>query len=46
MRRQSPTRRLMTYLTALLTTDEFNKEIKLYTLGDHFIGKYETISKD
>src|SRR5215211_1821432 len=46
MRRQSPTRRLMSYLTTLLTTDEFNKEIKLYTLGDHFIGRYRTIAGD
>ncbi len=46
MRRQSPTRRLMSYLTTLLTTDEFNKEIKLYTLGDHFIDRYRTISAD
>ncbi len=40
MRRQSPVRRLMTYLTGLLTTDEFNKEVKLYTLGNHFIDRY------
>ncbi|MEA2598710.1 MAG: ATP-binding cassette, subfamily bacterial [Thermomicrobiales bacterium] len=46
MRRQSPTRRLMSYLTTLLTTDEFNKEIKLYTLGDHFIDRYRTIAGD
>lgn len=44
MRRQSPIRRLMSYLTTLLTTDSFNKEIKLFTLGDHFIGRYRTIS--
>jgi ATP-binding cassette, subfamily B, bacterial len=44
MRRQSPIRRLMTYLTTLLTTDEFNKEVKLYTLGDHFIDRYRTIA--
>lgn len=44
MRRQSPVRRLMSYLTTLLTTDEFNKEIKLYTLGDHFIGRYRTVA--
>jgi ATP-binding cassette subfamily B protein len=44
MRRQSPTRRLMSYLTSLLTTDSFNKEIKLFTLGDHFIERYRNIS--
>ena len=40
MRRQSPARRRMGYLSTLLTTDTFNKEIKLYTLGDHFIDRY------
>jgi ATP-binding cassette subfamily B protein len=44
MRRQSPVRRLMSYFTTLLTTDEFNKEIKLFTLGDHFIARYRTIA--
>jgi ATP-binding cassette subfamily B protein len=44
MRRLSPTRRMMSYLTNVLTTDTFNKEIKLYTLGDHFIDRYEEIS--
>lgn len=44
MRRQSPVRRLMTYLTTLLTTDEFNKEVKLYTLGDHFIDRYRRVA--
>ena len=42
MRRQSPIRRLMSYLTNLLTTDEYAKEIKLFTLGDHFINRYES----
>jgi ATP-binding cassette subfamily B protein len=46
MRRQSPIRRLMSYLTTLMTTDEFNKEIKLYTLGDHFIDRYRTTADD
>ncbi len=44
MRRQSPMRRMMSYLTTLLTTDSFNKEIKLFTVGDHFIGRYRDIS--
>jgi ATP-binding cassette, subfamily B, bacterial len=44
MRRQSPVRRLMSYLTTLLTTDSFNKEVKLFTLGDHFIGRYRNVS--
>lgn len=45
MRRLSPTRRMMSYLTNVLTTDSFNKEIKLYTLGDHFIDRYDDISR-
>ncbi len=45
MRRLSPTRRMMSYLTNVLTTDSFNKEIKLYTLGDHFIDRYDDISQ-
>ncbi len=46
MRRQSPQRRLMSYLTTLLTTDEYAKEIKLYTLGDHFIHRYRTTAEE
>jgi len=46
MRRQSPIRRLMTYLTTLLTTDEYAKEIKLFTLGEHFINRYDTVSQE
>ncbi|MCO5220357.1 MAG: ABC transporter ATP-binding protein/permease [Thermomicrobiales bacterium] len=45
MRRLSPTRRMMSYLTNVLTTDSFNKEIKLYTLGDHFIDRYDGIAQ-
>ncbi|MFM9108757.1 MAG: ABC transporter ATP-binding protein [Chloroflexota bacterium] len=44
MRRQSPQRRMMSYLTSLLTTDEFAKEIKLYSLGDHFIGRFGEVA--
>ncbi|HEY8597213.1 MAG TPA: ABC transporter ATP-binding protein [Thermomicrobiales bacterium] len=44
MRRQSPERRLMAYLTTLLTTDTYNKEIKLFTLGDFFIDRYRTLA--
>lgn len=36
---------MMSYLTNVLTTDSFNKEIKLYTLGDHFIDRYDDISQ-
>lgn len=45
MRRLSPTRRMMSYFTNVLTTDSFNKEIKLYTLGDHFIDRYDEIAQ-
>jgi ATP-binding cassette subfamily B protein len=41
MRRQSPVRRLMSYLTTLMTTDEYAKEVKLFTAGDYFIDRYE-----
>ncbi|HET8631182.1 MAG TPA: ABC transporter ATP-binding protein, partial [Thermomicrobiales bacterium] len=44
MRRQSPERRVMTYLTNLLTTDTYNKEIKLFTLGDFFVGRYRALA--
>jgi ATP-binding cassette subfamily B protein len=46
MRRQSPIRRMMGYLTQLLTTDEYAKEIKLYSLGDHFIDRYENLASE
>ncbi len=45
MRHQSPERRLMAYLTSLLTTDTYNKEIKLFTLGDFFVARYRTLAK-
>ncbi|MDQ2654149.1 MAG: ABC transporter ATP-binding protein/permease [Chloroflexota bacterium] len=41
MRRQSPVRRVMSYLTNLMTTDEYAKEVKLFTAGDYFIDRYE-----
>jgi len=44
MRRQSPMRRMMGYLSTLMTTDSFNKEIKLFTLGPHFIERYDGIA--
>ncbi len=40
MRRQSPERRLMAYFVTLMTTDTYNKEVKLFNLGDFFIGKF------
>jgi ATP-binding cassette, subfamily B, bacterial len=44
MRRQSPLRREMSYYNNLLTTDVYNKEIKLFTLGDFFIKLYRTLA--
>ncbi|HEY7832035.1 MAG TPA: ABC transporter ATP-binding protein [Ktedonobacterales bacterium] len=46
MRRQSPLRREMTYYGTLLTTDTYNKEIKLFTLGDFFIRLFRTQSNE
>jgi ATP-binding cassette subfamily B protein len=40
MRRQSPERRLMAYFVTLMTTDTYNKEVKLFNLGDFFIGRF------
>ncbi|MEJ7901613.1 MAG: ABC transporter ATP-binding protein [Thermomicrobiales bacterium] len=45
MRRQSPVRRAMSYLTTLMTTDRYAKEVKLFTAGDHFIERYRTVSE-
>ncbi len=44
MRRQSPLRRTMTYLTSLMTTDEYAKEVKLFTIGEYFIERYRSVS--
>lgn len=44
MRRQSPLRREMSYYNNLLTTDTYNKEIKLFTLGSFFISLYRKLS--
>ncbi|HXR64529.1 MAG TPA: ABC transporter ATP-binding protein, partial [Ktedonobacteraceae bacterium] len=40
MRHQSPERRLMNYFTMLMTTDIYNKEIKLFNLSDFFIARF------
>lgn len=42
MRWQSPLRRLMSYLTLLMTTDQYAKEIKIFSVGDYFIERYRT----
>src|SRR5437588_7822110 len=43
MRWQSPLRRMMNYLTNLITTDTYNKEVKLFTLGDFFIDRFQKL---
>ena len=40
MRRQSPERRLMQYFNMLMTTDTYNKEVKLFNLGNFFIQQF------
>ena len=44
MRRQSPLRRAMSYLTTVMTTDQYAKEVKLFTLGDYFIDRYQQVA--
>jgi ATP-binding cassette subfamily B protein len=36
----SPLRRRMQYLVSLVTTDTFAKEVKLFGLGDFFVGRF------
>ncbi len=43
MRWQSPLRRMMSYLTSLMTTDTYNKEVKLFTVGDFFIERFSSL---
>jgi ATP-binding cassette subfamily B protein len=43
MRWQSPLRRMMAYLTNLMTTDTYNKEVKLFTVGDFFIDRFSML---
>ncbi len=45
MRRHSPVRRAMGYLTSLMTTDQYAKEVKLFTAGDHFIDRYNSVAQ-
>ena len=41
----SPLRRRMQYLTTLVTTDTYAKEVKLFSLGDYFIGRFKLLSR-
>lgn len=43
-RRQSPDRRRMNYFLDLLTKDTYNKEIKLFGLGGHFIERWKVLA--
>jgi len=43
-RRQSSDRRRMIYFADLLTKDTYNKEIKLFGLGGHFIDRWKVIA--
>jgi ATP-binding cassette subfamily B protein len=43
-RRQSPDRRRMGYFLDLLTKDTYNKEIKLFGLGGHFMDRWKVIA--
>ncbi|HET7038126.1 MAG TPA: ABC transporter ATP-binding protein [Thermomicrobiaceae bacterium] len=43
MRRQSPARRMMQYLTTLMTTDSYHKEVKIFTLGGFFAERYRVL---
>ncbi len=44
-RRNSPVRRRMAYLLTLLTTDTFAKEVKIFTLNNHFIESFRTLAE-
>jgi ATP-binding cassette subfamily B protein len=39
-RHQSPERRILNYLTQLMTTDTYNKEIQLFNLSEFFIARF------
>src|SRR5215472_3936595 len=41
----SPLRRRMQYLTTLVTTDTYAKEVKLFGLGDYFIERFKLLSQ-
>ena len=41
---QSPERRVMDYFNRLMTTDTYNKEVKLFTLGGFFIRQFKRLA--
>lgn len=40
-RRQSPERRMQSYYTQMLTVDQHIKEVRLFNLGDFFLGRFK-----
>ncbi len=46
MRHQSSERRRMMYLNRLMTTDTYNKEIKLFSLGNFFITQFKELAEE
>ncbi|WP_201365529.1 ABC transporter ATP-binding protein, partial [Dictyobacter formicarum] len=40
MRHEAPARRKMQYISNVMTVDDYNKEIKLFNLGNFFVGRY------
>ncbi len=44
-RRNSPVRRRMSYLLTLLTTDTYAKEVKMFTVGRHFLEQFRGLAQ-
>jgi len=44
-RHQSPTRRRMSYLLTLVTTDTYAKEVKIFTLARHIIERFRGLAQ-
>ncbi len=45
MRWQSPEKRQQMYINQVMTLDDYNKEIKLFNLGDFFIQRYHELAE-
>jgi len=45
LRWQSPEKRQQMYVNQIMTIDDYNKEIKLFNLGDFFIQRYREMSE-
>jgi ATP-binding cassette, subfamily B, bacterial len=43
-RRQSPERRKLAYFVNVMTVDTYNKEIKLFNLGNYFIKQFKSLA--